>query len=75
MSGAIFGGDEIDAIVLDVGTFTTRAGFAGQDRPEVHIDIPTFMGYRNNGEFLSSYFNYIIKAIQNTQIICAGLIE
>jgi actin-like protein 6A len=30
----MYGGDEINALVLDVGTHTTRAGFAGEDTPK-----------------------------------------
>ncbi|KAF1743744.1 hypothetical protein MXB_1569 [Myxobolus squamalis] len=81
MSGAIFGGDEIGALVLDVGSYTTRAGFAGQDRPE--IDIPTFMGFRRSGNYFliklkigdPKFPNYLcgmnqITAInENTEII------
>lgn len=35
MSGALYGGDEVGAIVFDVGSHTTKAGFAGEDTPKV----------------------------------------
>ena len=42
MSGGVYGGDEVGAIVIDIGSRTTRAGFAGEDYPKV--DIPTLAG-------------------------------
>jgi actin-related protein 4 len=38
-----YGGDEISAIVLDPGSYTTRVGYAGEDTPKANI--PTFCGY------------------------------
>jgi actin-related protein 4 len=38
-----YGGDEISAIVLDPGSYTTRIGYAGEDTPKANI--PTFCGY------------------------------
>ncbi|CAE6419632.1 unnamed protein product [Rhizoctonia solani] len=38
-----YGGDEVSAIVLDIGTSTTRAGYAGDDVPKVVF--PTTFGY------------------------------
>ena len=35
MSGAVYGGDEVGAVVFDIGTHTTKAGFAGEDAPKV----------------------------------------
>lgn len=42
MSGAVYCGDDIGALVFDVGSNTTRAGYAGEDTPR--LDIPSFMG-------------------------------
>eukprot|EP00053_Salpingoeca_punica_P017970 m.174456 g.174456 ORF g.174456 m.174456 type:complete len:434 (+) comp17329_c1_seq2:116-1417(+) len=42
MSGAVYGGDEVGAVVLDVGTYNTKAGFAGEDTPKVVF--PTTVG-------------------------------
>lgn len=36
-SGAVYGGDEINAIVLDAGSHTTRIGYAGDDYPKVIV--------------------------------------
>ncbi|GBL49991.1 Actin-related protein 4 [Candidozyma auris] len=36
-SGAVYGGDEINAIVLDAGSYTTRIGYAGDDYPKVIV--------------------------------------
>ena len=38
-----YGGDEISALVLDPGSYTTRIGYAGEDTPKANI--PTFCGY------------------------------
>ncbi|OBZ82440.1 Actin-like protein 6A [Choanephora cucurbitarum] len=38
-----YGGDEVNALVLDIGTSTTRAGYAGEDTPRVMF--PTSVGY------------------------------
>ncbi|XP_028399800.1 actin-like protein 6A [Dendronephthya gigantea] len=42
MSGGVYGGDEVGALVFDVGSTSFRAGFAGEDAPKA--DVPTFMG-------------------------------
>lgn len=41
MSG-IIGGDEVGAIVIDMGSHTTRAGYAGEDMPKA--DFPSHAG-------------------------------
>lgn len=38
-----YGGDEVNALVLDIGTTMTRAGYAGEDTPRVMF--PTSVGY------------------------------
>ncbi|XP_063043417.1 actin-like protein 6B [Engraulis encrasicolus] len=42
MSGGVYGGDEVGALVFDIGSFSTRAGYAGEDCPKA--DFPTSMG-------------------------------
>ncbi|XP_057660322.1 actin-like protein 6B [Diorhabda carinulata] len=42
MSGAVYGGDEVGALVFDIGHNTVRAGYAGEDSPKV--DIPSTIG-------------------------------
>lgn len=42
MSGAVYCGDDIGALVFDVGSNSTRAGYAGEDTPR--LDIPSFVG-------------------------------
>lgn len=41
MSG-IIGGDEVGAIVIDMGSHTTRVGYAGEDMPKA--DFPSYAG-------------------------------
>ncbi|OTF71005.1 Actin-like protein [Euroglyphus maynei] len=43
MSGGIYGGDEMGALVFDVGHHSFRAGFAGEDCPKT--DVPSLIGY------------------------------
>ncbi|KAI8372732.1 actin family [Radiomyces spectabilis] len=38
-----YGGDEVNALVMDVGSTTTRAGYAGEDTPKAVF--PTCYGY------------------------------
>ena len=42
MSGGVYGGDEVGALVFDYGSNTIRAGFAGEDLPKA--DIPAMIG-------------------------------
>jgi len=42
MSGGIIGGDEVGALVLDMGSYTTRAGYSGEDLPK--CDFPSYVG-------------------------------
>eukprot|EP00123_Amoebidium_parasiticum_P009327 comp19398_c0_seq1/m.22443 comp19398_c0_seq1/g.22443 ORF comp19398_c0_seq1/g.22443 comp19398_c0_seq1/m.22443 type:complete len:439 (-) comp19398_c0_seq1:635-1951(-) len=42
MSGAIYGGDEVGALVLEVGSYMTKGGYAGEDCPS--CTFPTAMG-------------------------------
>eukprot|EP00743_Colponemidia_sp_Colp-15_P003099 GILK01003349.1.p1 GENE.GILK01003349.1~~GILK01003349.1.p1 ORF type:complete len:426 (-),score=47.17 GILK01003349.1:181-1458(-) len=43
----MFGGDEVSAIVLDVGSATTRAGYAGEDTPKAVF--PSCVGVFDQG--------------------------
>ncbi|KAL5006339.1 hypothetical protein ScPMuIL_015145 [Solemya velum] len=42
MSGGVYGGDEVGALVFDIGTYSFRAGYAGEDSPKA--EIPTHVG-------------------------------
>ncbi|GAA93379.1 uncharacterized protein L969DRAFT_19049 [Mixia osmundae IAM 14324] len=52
----VYGGDEVSAVVLDIGTSTTRAGYAGEDSPK--SIIPTSYGYvpARDGKEAQHYF-------------------
>uniref|UniRef100_A0A8C9ES17 Actin like 6A n=1 Tax=Pavo cristatus TaxID=9049 RepID=A0A8C9ES17_PAVCR len=39
MSGGVYGGDEVGALVFDIGSYTVRAGYAGEDCPKVRISM------------------------------------
>lgn len=56
---SVFGGDEVGALVFDIGTHMTRAGFAGEDTPKVcnlWLDSSSFSAKRG---FVAPY-KYII---------------
>ncbi|RNA06276.1 actin 6B, partial [Brachionus plicatilis] len=69
MSGGIIGGDEVGALVLDVGSYTTRAGYAGEDMPKA--DFPSYYGvieeYTDKTESMDTSAN----GISNGEIIKA----
>ncbi|XP_071954669.1 actin-like protein 6A [Antedon mediterranea] len=46
MSGGVYGGDEVGALVFDVGSYSIRAGYAGEDSPKA--DFPTIVGVVDN---------------------------
>ncbi|XP_063900247.1 actin-like protein 6B [Zophobas morio] len=48
MSGAIYGGDDVGALVVEVGSFLTKAGYAGEELPSVVI--PSFVGVNTSEE-------------------------
>ncbi|RWS32025.1 Actin-like protein 6A [Leptotrombidium deliense] len=45
MSGGVYGGDEVGALVFDVGHYSVRAGYAGEDSPKA--EVPSVVGYVN----------------------------
>ena len=42
MSGGVYGGDEVGALVFDPGHFSMRVGYAGEDCPK--SEIPSVVG-------------------------------
>ncbi|XP_030849315.1 actin-like protein 6B [Strongylocentrotus purpuratus] len=42
MSGGVYGGDEVGALVFDVGSYSVRGGYAGEDSPKA--EFPTTAG-------------------------------
>ena len=42
MSGGVYGGDEVGALVFDPGHFSLRVGYAGEDCPKA--EIPAIVG-------------------------------
>lgn len=52
MSGGVYGGDEVGAIVIDIGHGSIRAGFAGEDSPKA--DIPSLIGVLGGGNELAN---------------------
>ncbi|XP_077978025.1 actin-like protein 6B [Glandiceps talaboti] len=39
MSGGVYGGDEVGALVFDIGSTSLRAGYAGEDCPKAEIPV------------------------------------
>ena len=54
MSGGCYGGDEVGALVLDIGSHSVRAGYAGEEQPK--CVFPNFMGIINEPE-RKTYFD------------------
>jgi actin-related protein len=50
MSGGVYGGDEVGAIVVDIGSCTFRGGYAGEDMPKT--DFPTVAGVIEDSDVL-----------------------
>nr|WOG36274.1 uncharacterized protein [Candida metapsilosis] len=46
-TNTVYGGDEINAIVLDIGSYNIRIGYAGDDFPK--IITPSYYGQLSNG--------------------------
>jgi len=42
MSGGVYGGDEVGALVYDIGSSSIRAGYAGEDMPK--FEFPSSLG-------------------------------
>lgn len=42
MSGGVYGGDEVGALVFDIGSYSFRAGYAGEDSPKA--ELPSAVG-------------------------------
>uniref|UniRef100_A0A3Q3GZX7 Actin-like 6A n=1 Tax=Labrus bergylta TaxID=56723 RepID=A0A3Q3GZX7_9LABR len=60
MSGGVYGGDEVGALVFDIGSYSVRAGYAGEDCPKA--DFPTVIGVtldREDGNKQSGTTYYI----------------
>ena len=47
MSGGVYGGDEVGALVFDPGHFSFRVGYAGEDSPK--SEIPSVVGISEDG--------------------------
>ncbi len=42
MSGCVYGGDEVGALIIDPGHSSMRVGFAGEDFPR--SEVPSMIG-------------------------------
>ena len=52
MSGGVYGGDEVGALVFDPGHFSMRVGYAGEDTPK--SEIPSVVGVSEESEPVKS---------------------
>ena len=48
MSGGVYGGDEVGALVFDPGHFSMRVGYAGEDSPK--SEVPSAVGVNEDAE-------------------------
>ncbi|WVO20992.1 uncharacterized protein IAS62_002294 [Cryptococcus decagattii] len=61
----VYNGDEVSALVLDFGSYTTRAGYAGEDCPRVVC--PSFYGYTNDPSSSGSNGNLSGEIVANKE--------
>jgi len=80
MSGGVYGGDEVGAIVIDPGSFSTRIGYAGEDSPK--FDIPSCVGKVTDASTLDTKIcvdtvNLVAprKDVEISSILKDGMIE
>ena len=52
MSGGVYGGDEVGALVFDPGHYSLRVGYAGEDSPKT--EIPTVVGVSEEADTIKS---------------------
>jgi hypothetical protein len=52
MSGGVYGGDEVGALVFDPGHFSMRVGYAGEDCPK--SEVPSVVGINEEAEPVKS---------------------
>ncbi|KAK1131348.1 hypothetical protein K0M31_017635 [Melipona bicolor] len=69
MSGGVYGGDEVGAIIFDVGHQSLRVGYGGEDTPKA--EIPTTLGVwedtvesLDSGQNVRKHYNIDVTAIQ-----------
>ena len=59
MSGGCYGGDEVGALVVDIGSHSVRAGYAGEEQPK--CVFPNCTGVLNSdGEDRKLYYDRYI---------------
>ncbi len=52
MSGGVYGGDEVGALVFDPGHYSLRVGYAGEDSPKT--EIPSVIGISEDPDTIKS---------------------
>jgi actin-related protein len=52
MSGGVYGGDEVGALVFDPGHYSMRVGYAGEDSPKT--EIPSAVGISEEADKIKS---------------------
>ena len=70
MSGGVYGGDEVGALVFDPGHFSMRVGYAGEDSPK--SEIPSYVGTSLDENAVKGK---IFKFIQILELFLTGLTE
>ena len=63
MSGGVYGGDEVGALVFDPGHYSLRVGYAGEDSPKA--EIPAYVGTSpaDAGQYFASVI--LISSLNN----------
>ena len=65
MSGGVYGGDEVGALVFDPGHYSLRVGYAGEDSPKA--EIPAYVGTSpaDAGQYFASVI--LISSLNNPE--------
>ncbi|KAH6940518.1 hypothetical protein HPB50_000539 [Hyalomma asiaticum] len=58
MSGGVYGGDEVGALVFDFGHYSVRAGYAGEDSPKRRVDIHHKRGLVEDWDLFEKVLDY-----------------
>lgn len=63
--------DEVGALVFDIGSYTVRAGYAGEDCPKVSVTLE-LTGYVKaiHAEFMQNSHSYMIKTLVGIKMTC-----
>lgn len=63
--GYFHSGDNINAVVADIGSYATKIGFAGEDFPKAYFRSNTAVKQNNDGSGLTIKYDYFSRPLEN----------